>query len=144
MLVASVLSLFALAATASNVVDLTPENFDEYIDGSKFALVEFFAPWCGHCKNLAPVYEELADAFAHAKDKVVIAKVDADAHRDLGTKFDVKGFPTLKWFPKGKTEPEAYEGGRDLNDFAQYITQRTGTISPINAVNSVRRRSVQD
>ncbi len=73
------------------------------------------------------VDEEVADAFAHAKDKVVIAKVDADAHRDLGTKFGVQGFPTLKWFPKGKTDPEEYEGGRDLNDFAQFIARKTGT-----------------
>ena len=51
---------------------------------------------CGHCKHLAPVYEELADAYLHAKDKVTIAKVDADAHRDLGQRFGVSGFPTLK------------------------------------------------
>jgi len=53
--------------------------------------------YSGHCKTLAPKYEQLADAFAHAKDKVVIAKVDADGEgKPLGQKYGVKGFPS-KW-----------------------------------------------
>ena len=57
-----------------------------------------FAPWCGHCKNLAPKYEELADAFVHAKDKVVIAKVDADGvGKPLGQKYGVTGFPSASF-----------------------------------------------
>jgi hypothetical protein len=56
---------------------------------------------------LAPDYEIVGDAFAGSKD-VVIAKVDADKHRELGSRFGVQGFPTLKYFPKGSTEPEEY------------------------------------
>ena len=59
---------------------------------------------CGHCKNLAPAYEEVGKAF-ESVDNVLIAKVDADSERDLGGRFGVKGFPTLKFFPKGTTEP---------------------------------------
>lgn len=113
-------------AVASNVVELTPENFDQVVDGSKNVLVEFFAPWCGHCKNLAPTYEEVADAFIHAKNNLVIAKVDADNHKSLGSKFGVKGFPTLKWFPKGSTSPEDYNAGRDLDSFKKFIQDRAG------------------
>ena len=52
-------------------------------------------PYSGHCKNLAPKYEELADAFGHAKDKVTIAKVDADGEgKPLGQKYGVTGFPS--------------------------------------------------
>jgi protein disulfide-isomerase A6 len=121
------LSALLALATASNVVDLTPENFDTVIDGSKPAFIEFYAPWCGHCKSLAPVYEVFADAFAHAKDKVVIAKVDADAHRELGSRFDVKGFPTLKFFPNGNAEEsEKYEGGRSEDDLISFIEKKTG------------------
>lgn len=90
--------------------------------------------WCGHCKNLAPTYEQLGDAYNHAKNDVIIAKVDADAHRDLGTRFGVKGFPTLKWFPKGSTEPEDYNSGRDLKDFTTFIAERAGIQARVKKV----------
>ncbi|CAL1698925.1 unnamed protein product [Somion occarium] len=119
-------------ALASNVIELNPDNFDTIIGQGKPALVEFFAPWCGHCKNLAPVYEQLADAFSHAKSKVVIAKVDADgAGKPLGQKYGVTGFPTLKWFNAEGGEPEKYEGGRELETLANFITQKSGVKSNI-------------
>ncbi|KAF9815482.1 hypothetical protein IEO21_04579 [Rhodonia placenta] len=120
------------SALASNVIELTPDNFDAVIGQGKPALVEFFAPWCGHCKNLAPIYEQLADAYAHAKDKVVIAKVDADGvGRPLGSQYGVTGFPTLKWFNAAGGEPEKYEGGRDLDALANFVTSKSGVKSLI-------------
>ncbi|EIW70859.1 hypothetical protein TREMEDRAFT_38433 [Tremella mesenterica DSM 1558] len=116
--------------SASSVIDLDPSNFDQYVGGSKPALVEFFAPWCGHCKNLAPVYEQLADAFDPSK--VVIAKTDADGEgRDLGQRYGVQGFPTLKWFPAGSTEPVDYSGGRDLDSLANFVSKESGVKSRI-------------
>ena len=121
----SVLSGFANASSA--VVDLIPNNFDSIVlKSGKPALVEFFAPWCGHCKNLAPVYEELAAAFAFAGDKVTIAKVDADEHRELGKRFGVQGFPTLKWFDGKSDKPEEFSGSRDLESLSKWITDKTG------------------
>eukprot|EP01116_Phalansterium_solitarium_P009009 TRINITY_DN22_c0_g1_i1.p1 TRINITY_DN22_c0_g1~~TRINITY_DN22_c0_g1_i1.p1 ORF type:complete len:372 (-),score=196.29 TRINITY_DN22_c0_g1_i1:538-1599(-) len=120
------LAFLAACAAASNVVVLTPDNFDSIVDGSKNVFVDFYAPWCGHCKNLEPVYEEIADTFASSKD-VVIAKVDADSHRDLGSRFGVQGFPTLKFFQKGSKEAEAYEGGRSLDDIVTYINNKAGS-----------------
>jgi len=111
--------------SCGNVRELTPSDFDSVVDGSKAAFVEFYAPWCGHCKNLAPEYEVVGDAFA--KEDVVIAKVDADAHKDLGERFDIHGFPTLKFFPKGSTTPEAYEGGRSADDIVNFINEKAGT-----------------
>ena len=64
----------------------------------------FFAG-CGHCKALAPTYEKLGKAFAKADD-VIIAKVDADGDKTLGSRFGVSGFPTIKYFPKGSTSAE--------------------------------------
>ncbi|KAI4243581.1 MAG: hypothetical protein L6R40_003405 [Gallowayella cf. fulva] len=127
----SYLLLSALAAlgtnAASSVLDLIPDNFDKVVlNSGKPALVEFFAPWCGHCKNLAPVYEELAQHFDFAKDKVVIGKVDADEHKDLGRKFGVQGFPTLKWFDGKSDTPEDYNGGRDLESLSSFISEKTG------------------
>lgn len=115
-----------LAAAKSAVIDLTPSNFDNVVlKSGKPTLVEFFAPWCGHCKTLAPVYEELALTFEHAKDKVQIAKVDADAERSLGKRFGVQGFPTLKFFDGKSEKPEEYNSGRDLDSLSAFITDKT-------------------
>lgn len=121
------LSCLSIVSAASAVVDLTPKNFDSVVlKSGKPALVEFFAPWCGHCKNLAPVYEELGQVFAHTEDKVTIAKVDADEHRELGKRFGVQGFPTLKWFD-GKTDKAVdYNGGRDLESLSAFVSEKTG------------------
>lgn len=120
-------SLAVLGTHASSVLDLIPENFDKVVlQSNKPALVEFFAPWCGHCKKLAPVYEELASNLDFAKDKVSVAKVDADAEKDLGKRFGVQGFPTLKWFDGKSDTPEDYTGGRDLESLTDFIVGKTG------------------
>lgn len=118
--------LTAVVAAKSAVIDLMPSNFDKnVIDSGIPTLVEFYAPWCGHCKNLAPVYEELASSLEFAKNKVQIAKVDADAEKDLGRKYGVQGFPTLKFFDGKSKEPEDYSGGRDLESLQSFITEKT-------------------
>jgi protein disulfide-isomerase A6 len=137
MLLNLLLPAFALltsttAAASSAVIDLIPSNFDDVVlKSGKPALVEFFAPWCGHCKTLAPVYEELATVFAYASDKVVIAKVDADANKALGKQFGVQGFPTLKWFDGKSDKPTDYSGGRDLESLSKFITDKTGLKSKV-------------
>jgi protein disulfide-isomerase A6 len=119
--------LAAAAAAKSAVIDLIPDNFDTVVlKSGKPALVEFFAPWCGHCKSLAPVYEELAANFEFAKDKVTIAKVDADAEKTLGKRFGIQGFPTLKWFDGKSDKPEDYNSGRDLESLTAFIQEKTG------------------
>ncbi|CAI5483709.1 unnamed protein product [Closterium sp. Yama58-4] len=116
-----------IAAPVSHVVTLDPSNFDKVVlDTTKHALVEFYAPWCGHCKSLAPTYDKLGAVFKADKN-VVIAKVDADSHRSLGEKYGVSGFPTIKWFPAGNKDGEDYNEGRDLADFVKFINEKTGT-----------------
>ncbi len=118
--------LAAAVAAKSAVLDLIPANFDDLVlKSGKPTLVEFFAPWCGHCKKLAPVYEELGEAFAGSKN-IQIAKVDADAEKALGKRFGVQGFPTLKWFDGKSEEPTEYNGGRDLDSLSSFITENTG------------------
>lgn len=69
----------------SAVTVLTSENFDDLVLGSKAALVEFYAPWCGHCKQLAPKYEKLGKVFAGESD-IVIGKVDATEEDELASR----------------------------------------------------------
>jgi len=116
-----------LVKAPSNVVDLDSSNFNRIVkDTSKDVLVEFYAPWCGHCKKLAPDYEKVANAFRNEKN-VVVAKVDADAHKELGSKFAVQGFPTIKFFPRDNKEGEDYNSGRDVDSFINFLNEKAGT-----------------
>ncbi|GAV86792.1 Thioredoxin domain-containing protein/ERp29 domain-containing protein [Cephalotus follicularis] len=116
-----------IATAPSTVMVLTTDNFDEVVlDKNKDVLVEFYAPWCGHCKNLAPTYEKVASAFKSEGD-VVIANLDADKYKDVAEKYGVSGYPTLKFFPKGNKAGEDYEGGRDLDDFVNFMNEKSGT-----------------
>lgn len=117
---------FASSAPDSAVIDLIPSNFDKIVLAGKPALVEFFAPWCGHCKTLAPIYEELASNFASSKDKISIAKVDADSEKSLGKRFGIQGFPTIKYFNGKDEKPEDYNGGRDLESLTDFISKKVG------------------
>merc|ERR550532_3796809 len=101
------------------------KNFDEIVnDESKDVLIEFYAPWCGHCKTLAPKYEELAEMLKD-EDSVAIVKMDATAN-DVPSPYEVRGFPTLFYAPKGsKGSPKKYEGGREVDDFLKYLARES-------------------
>jgi protein disulfide-isomerase A6 len=111
------------APTAAKALDV--DTFDKEVLGEKGALVEFFAPWCGHCKKLAPEYEEAAKAFA-GESGVGIYTVDATENGDLATKYDVSGYPTLKWFPPGSSEPEDYQSGREADALIDFVNEKVG------------------
>jgi len=107
-----------------DVVVVVAKNYDDIVlDDTKDVLIEFYAPWCGHCKALAPKYEELAGLYAKSefKDKVVIAKVDATAN-DIPD--EVQGFPTIKLYPAGgKGSPATYSGSRTVEDLIKFIAE---------------------
>ncbi|CAM6034959.1 unnamed protein product [Sphagnum compactum] len=125
----------AAAADEQHVVALTAKTFDDAVGKDKAALVEFYAPWCGHCKKLAPEFEKLGEAFKSNKD-VLIAKVDCDDHKPLCSKFGVTGFPTIKWFPKGSLEPKDYSGGRTVDALVEFVNNEAGTRGKVTAAPS--------
>jgi len=112
----------------TNVVDLDDNNFNKIaLDTSKDVLVEFYAPWCGHCKSLVPTYEKLANVYAN-EPNVVVAKIDADKYKEIGGRYGVSGFPTIKWFGKSSKEsPEPYDGARELGDMVNFINSKSGS-----------------
>ena len=115
-----------LKKAPSAVTSLTTADFDAAVLGSKAALVEFYAPWCGHCKELTPKYEQLAQVFSGDKN-VLIAKVDATEEPDLASKYDISGFPTIKFFPAGSAEAESYDQAREVDAMVSYINDKAGT-----------------
>merc|ERR1712241_938669 len=107
--------------SANNVKVAVAKNFDELVTKSeKDVLVEFYAPWCGHCKKLTPIYDELGEAMK--EENVEIVKMDATAN-DVPPQFDVRGFPTIFWLPKESKNPTSYNGGREKDDFIKYIAE---------------------
>eukprot|EP00292_Cryptomonas_paramecium_P033832 CAMPEP_0113723452 /NCGR_PEP_ID=MMETSP0038_2-20120614/38431_1 /TAXON_ID=2898 /ORGANISM="Cryptomonas paramecium" /LENGTH=176 /DNA_ID=CAMNT_0000653043 /DNA_START=14 /DNA_END=540 /DNA_ORIENTATION=+ /assembly_acc=CAM_ASM_000170 len=86
----------------SHVVVLDGSNLSDAIASNKFLLVEFYAPWCGHCKNLVPVYAEAAKALASSEPRVTLAKLDGTQNEAVMKSYNIQGFPTLKWFVDGQ------------------------------------------
>ena len=97
------------------------KSFEEEITNSgKIVFLEFYSPWCGHCKNLAPAWEQLAESFSSNPD-VVIAAYDATANY-VPESYQIQGFPTLKLFTPNR-DPIDYEGGRDVESLKAFVNQ---------------------
>jgi len=114
----------AEAELEDGVLVLTDDNFDEEIAKYDYLLVEFYAPWCGHCKKLTPEYAAAAQHLATQDPPRFVAKVDATEHKAVAERFGVKGFPTLHWFVKG--ERQDYTGGREKDTIVSWIMKKTG------------------
>lgn len=107
------------------VKELNSRNFDSTIDG-RFALVDFYAPYCKYCKELDPIYKQLGEDFAFASDRLVIAKVDVNDHKDFLNKYDIQGYPTIMFFDGSGNEPEKYQRMRELDSLTEFLEEKTG------------------
>jgi len=108
----------------SHVVVGTTESFEEFIEENPFVLVEFYAPWCGHCKSLAPEYEKAATILHDEKSNIVLMKVDATVETKLAETYGVKGYPTIIFFNNGDTKN--FDGDRTANSIVSWVKRKSG------------------
>ncbi len=91
---------------------------NEILSSDKPAIIFFYAPWCGHCKNAKPEFEKLMQM---AKGKAHM--IDCDEHKEVAQKYGVQGFPTIRYYPNGPKngKPREYQGNRTAEDMMQFM-----------------------
>lgn len=106
------------------VITVVGKTFNDIVmDDNKDVLVEFYAPWCGHCKKLAPIWDQVATDLKEVTN-LVIAKIDSTANEVENV--EIRGYPTLKFFPKGnKQNPVEYDGGREADDIKNWLKENS-------------------
>jgi len=113
------------ATQTGPVVKVVAKSWDSIVnDKTKDVLVEFYAPWCGHCKSLQPTYETLANDLKGVSS-VVISQIDATAN-DVDPELGIRGFPTIKLFPANSKTPVEYEGDRTLPNLLNFVKEHSG------------------
>ena len=102
---------------------LNRDTFAHFVMPKDLVLVEFYAPWCGHCKTLEPQYVKAAKMLKEKAPGVILAKVDATKESELAKEYMVQGFPTLTLFRKG-VKQEDYEGPRTAEGLVEYMLKQ--------------------
>ncbi|CAH8617244.1 unnamed protein product [Schistosoma rodhaini] len=121
-----------------DVLVLNKKNFDDVIKTNKFVLVEFYAPWCGHCKALAPEYSAAAKKLKEKGSLIKLAKVDATVEEELAFKHGVKGYPTLKFFRN--EQPIDFGGERDSDAIVNWCLRKSKpSVEYIDSIDSCKQ-----
>ncbi|KAL5214123.1 hypothetical protein ABZP36_003275 [Zizania latifolia] len=142
LLFSSVCAAFATSASGEEfprdgrVIELGDSNFEAALSAIDYLFVDFYAPWCGHCKRLAPELDEAAPVLAGLSEPIIVAKVNADKYRKLGSKYGVDGLPTLMLFIRGV--PIEYTGSRKadllVRNLNKFVAPDVSTLESDSAI----------
>lgn len=125
----------AIADPNSAVVKLTADTFKSFIGENPLVLAEFFAPWCGYCKKLAPEFVKAANDLNESYPGIKLAQVDCTEEEELCKDFGIRGYPTLKVIRGSDNEPEDYEGTRESEGIKEYMIKQS--LPPVQVPQSV-------
>jgi thioredoxin len=106
------------------VKELNESNFEETINSNKIVLVDIYTTWCGPCKMMMPILEQLGE---HYTDNIIISKLDAESNMNVSTQLNVRNVPTLILFKDGK-EVERQMGAKNKTELINWISKHEQTI----------------
>lgn len=115
----------AAAVSGSDVIELKDSDFDARIKQYDVALVKFYAPWCGHCKRMAPEFDKASSELIRNDPPVALIKVDCTSETKTCGKHGVNGYPTLKIFKNGEVASD-YQGPREADGIVKYMRTKAG------------------
>ncbi|CUI15335.1 protein disulfide isomerase, putative [Bodo saltans] len=118
----ALLAVAIIAVVADDAIDAKDADFDEVVSRNALTLVKFYAPWCGHCKRIAPEWDKAATALV---GKAGLVRVDCTTETAVAQKFGIQGYPTIKVFREGQLVGD-YDAGRTSEAIVQYVISNSG------------------
>lgn len=131
------LTIVACYETEDGVIVVTKDEYEEIVDQHPQLMLELYAPWCGHCKKLAPIYSEAAEILAKQGSKVKLAKIDDTAEKLDDHRFKITGYPTL-FFIDGD-DVSKYEGDRTSEAIVRWVNKRVTPVTELKSVEEIEK-----
>lgn len=118
----ALLAVIIVAAVADDAIDAKDSDFDEVVARNPLTLVKFYAPWCGHCKRIAPEWDKAATELV---GKAGLVRVDCTTETAVAQKYGIQGYPTIKVFRDGQVVGD-YDAGRTSDAIVQFVIANSG------------------
>lgn len=108
----------------SPVVELTTDNFFDYVGQNQYVMVKFFTTWCKYCRIMAPAYDKLFEIMKETRKDIVIARLESDANSEITDSYDIHSFPKVVLFgPNNQQIYLYYEGERSVSEMMNWLNR---------------------
>ena len=109
-----------VSANSEGLVHMNEESFNKHKGTNKKILIKFYTEWCGHCKRIEPIYQQLAEKMRD-NDDVIIGEIDCDENKDFCISKGVRGYPTILLFEGESEEGKKYKGPRAVIELERFV-----------------------